>query len=67
MLDRVHNLSLSGDGKWEAILEDPYQLLDMAFDAWYERIDKGAWEMTDRARRVEMVRSVPSNPLESRC
>jgi len=57
MAQNVHALSISGDGKWERILDDPYQLVDMVFDAWCQRIDKASWEMTDRVRSIEQVSS----------
>ena len=56
----VQDLSESGHGKWVTFLEDPYQLLSLAFDAWFRRIDKAAWEMTDRARTIEKVIILPS-------
>jgi len=57
MAQNVHALSISGDGKWERILDDPYQLVDMVFDAWCQRIDKASWEMTDRVRSIEQASS----------
>ena len=60
MRESVQDLSVSKHGKWEIFLEDPYQLLVLAFDAWFRRIDKAAWEMTDRARTIEQVSILPS-------
>ena len=40
---------------WEDILTEPYLLVNMAFEAWYQLVDETAWEVLDLARKEEMV------------
>ena len=40
---------------WEDVLEDPYLLINMAFESWYELIDASAWEVNDLSREAEKV------------
>jgi hypothetical protein len=40
---------------WEDSLEDPYLLINMAFESWYELIDTSAWEVNDLSREAEKV------------
>src|SRR6266480_1468911 len=35
---------------WEDILTEPYLLVIMAFEAWYQLVDENAWEVLDLAR-----------------
>jgi hypothetical protein len=46
---------------WRDALHDPYILLDMAFDAWYERLDDSSWELTEISRNIEQVSAPLSN------
>ncbi|KAK3324843.1 hypothetical protein B0H66DRAFT_587731 [Apodospora peruviana] len=53
LLEMISSRLLVDKSKWSEALEDPYVLLDMAFHAWYQRIEEASWEMTFRTRDVE--------------
>jgi hypothetical protein len=40
---------------WTDVLNDPYFLINMAFEAWHELIDDNAWKLLDVSREVEKV------------
>jgi hypothetical protein len=40
---------------WEDVLEDPYLLINSAFESWYEVVDNIVWGILDRVRDAEMV------------
>ncbi len=44
---------------WEDILTDPYLLVSMAFEAWYQLVDDNAWEVLDLARESEKASWTP--------
>lgn len=50
---KINGLFKSSD--WEDILQDPYLLINIAFESWFERIDDSAWNVTDLSRGIEMV------------
>ncbi len=41
--------------RWQDATLDPYVLVDLALYSWYERIDRIAWDVTNRARVDEEV------------
>lgn len=53
MCERIGSFARSPN--WEIALQDPYLLVEMAFGAWYERLDSNAREVTDSCRNIEGV------------
>ena len=48
--------SLAHSDDWQSVLKDPYLLYVMVFEAWYEVVDNGTWNVVDLAREEETVR-----------
>ncbi|KAF3481513.1 uncharacterized protein GIQ15_04272 [Arthroderma uncinatum] len=38
---------------WEDVLQDPYLLLDMVYEAWYIHLDDSGWKTNDFCRNIE--------------
>jgi hypothetical protein len=47
--------------RWEEVEKDPFVLLDMVFESWYETLDDSAWTVNSLAQRIEKV-SRPTDP-----
>ena len=41
--------------QWVNVTRDPYEIVSTIFAAWYEQMDKSAWEVTDRGVKIEKV------------
>lgn len=40
---------------WEDVLMDPFLLLCLVYEAWYQLVDENAWKVLDLARELEEV------------
>lgn len=45
--------NLFNSSKWAKVLQDPFILLNMVFEAWYLCVDKHAWTVLDRVTATE--------------
>ena len=43
---------------WADVLLDPYLLVAMAFESWYQVVDESTWKILDQAREIEKVSSL---------
>jgi hypothetical protein len=48
-------LTFAKSNNWETVLQDPFLLVEMAFGAWYERLDINAWDVTNLCSDIEKV------------
>ncbi|KAM5465147.1 hypothetical protein MferCBS49748_005087 [Microsporum ferrugineum] len=51
LVQRFHQLAEAAD--WTDVLQDPYLLLDMAFEYWFLCLDDSAWKTNDFCRGIE--------------
>jgi hypothetical protein len=57
VLTRLDQIWARPGSLWaQEILEDPYLLLVVVYECWYETLDKSAWEVVDMASAAEKVR-----------
>lgn len=49
---------------WVDILDDPYVLVGMVFESWYECADASTWAVNDQCQKAERVGSVRQGAIE---
>jgi hypothetical protein len=40
---------------WEDVLVDPYLLVAMVYESWYQVVDESTWKILDQTREIEKV------------
>jgi hypothetical protein len=57
MMTRLEQMWASPGSSWaQEVLGNPYLLLGVVYECWYETLDKSAWKVVDMASTVERVR-----------